>query len=167
MSLKSKGEYDNIVKDINNNEEFLKINNEAHHGISRYTHSVRVAKVTYIVTKFLHLDYNKATRAALIHDFFTNEEVGNDIDSSKRMCKHPQIAATNAKREFGIGALEENIISSHMFPLTPTQLPKYPESFVVSCADKGVAVYELYKFKFNTLVNVALIFIFNMITIQK
>jgi uncharacterized protein len=167
MSLRQKIDYNDIVKDIMNNNEFLLLDKEAHHGISRLAHSIRVAKTTYKVTKFLHLDYIKSTRAALLHDFFRNEEVGDNADSTERLCKHPLIAVKNAKKYYEIGTLEENIISSHMFPLNPTRPPKYAESYVVSFADKSVATYEMYRFKFNTLVNVALLFIFNIITIQK
>ena len=167
MSLKQKAEYDSIIKDIIKNEKFLRIDSEIHHGISRLSHSERVAKMAYTISKKLKLDYVKTTRAALLHDFYTNEDVGSDVNSAKRMCKHPEVAAKNAKENFEITSLEENIIKSHMFPLTPTQFPKYKESVIVGLADKTVATYELYKFKFNTLVNVSLLFIFNMITIQK
>ena len=39
--------------------------NESHHGVSRYDHSLRVAGMTYKISKLLKQDYVSATRAAL------------------------------------------------------------------------------------------------------
>ena len=74
MSLKQTYEFDQIVNDITNHERFLDLKHELHHGISRYEHSLRVAKVTYQISKKLHLDYERATRAALLHDFLQKKK---------------------------------------------------------------------------------------------
>jgi len=68
-------EFDSIINDIKNHPEFLKLKDEFHHGISRYEHSLRVSKMVYQMTKKLNLNYERATRAALLHDFFFNEDV--------------------------------------------------------------------------------------------
>ena len=66
-------EFKTICKDILELNEFNKLKDVSHHGISRYNHSMRVSYYTYLITKKLHLNYKKATRAALLHDFFTDE----------------------------------------------------------------------------------------------
>ena len=63
-------EFKNIISSIESNEEFQKLKNIKHHGITRYEHSLRVAYYSYKVTKLLHLDYKDTTEAALLHDFF-------------------------------------------------------------------------------------------------
>ena len=55
---------------------------------------------------------------------------------------HPSYAAANAKRDFGIGEKEENIIRSHMWPLTVTKLPKCREAVIVCIADKLTSATE-------------------------
>ncbi|MCD8018619.1 MAG: hypothetical protein LUF92_03280 [Clostridiales bacterium] len=55
--------------------------------------------------------------------------------------RHPMIAADNAKQDYGINDIEENIIKRHMFPLTPIP-PKYKEARIVCIADKYCAVLE-------------------------
>ena len=50
-------EYTKIVNHIMENEEFLKINNCKHHGITRLEHSLRVSYYSYKIAKFMHSDY--------------------------------------------------------------------------------------------------------------
>ena len=51
-------EYNNIVQNILENEEFNKIKKIEHHGISRFDHSLKVSYYAYRVAKFLKLDIN-------------------------------------------------------------------------------------------------------------
>ena len=63
-----------ISHDIIKKEKYLSLKTEYHHGLTRYMHSLRVAKYTYIITKILKLNYIEATRAALLHDYFNELE---------------------------------------------------------------------------------------------
>ena len=139
--------YEDLTKDIMANRKFQKIALESHHGITRMDHSQRVARNTYKVCVKLGLDYESATRAALVHDFFTNEEF---ICFKYLGCAviHPEIALANANQEFELNEIEKNIIESHMFPLNTT-LPRYKEAWVVTLTDKVVATYEYLTNKFS------------------
>lgn len=163
MSVKQKSEFNSICEDILNNSEFKKLDEQIHHGITRYDHSLRVARNTYKISKALRLDYKSATRGALIHDFFLDTEFSEE---DNRLKLHPEIAVINAKKHFNINYKEENIIKSHMFPLNKT-LPKCAESWLVSTVDKVVALVEGYRFKFYLQICILAIFFFNMITLQK
>ena len=66
-------EFFEIIKPIIENEEFQKLKNIKHHGITRYNHCMRVAYYSYKVTKSLHLDYREVTVAAMLHDFFLED----------------------------------------------------------------------------------------------
>ena len=165
MSRAEKLDFDHIVKDILTNEEFKKLDTELHHGITRYNHSLRVAKATYKCAKALKLDYKEATRAALMHDFYINEQF-EGTPASKVLSKHPDQAALNSKKHFNISELQENIIRSHMFPMSK-EMPKFKESWVVTAVDKSVAAYEMYRFKASLYVSIFAIFIFNLITMQR
>lgn len=120
-------------------DEFNELKNINHHGITRYDHSIRVAYFTYLVTRFLHMNYEEATIAALLHDFFTdevNEELG-----IFRLRRHPKHALNNASKYFCLSDLQKDIISTHMFPITFTP-PKYLESWIVDIVDDISAIYE-------------------------
>lgn len=145
--MKKELSFDNIAKDILDNKKFQKISYESHHGITRMEHSMRVARNVYKISKKLKLDYVSATRAAILHDFFTNKEFGTHHGLIQGVV-HPDIALANAKGEFNLNKIEENAIEAHMFPLSMT-LPKYKESWILTVVDKTVAIYEYFSYKFN------------------
>lgn len=128
-----------IIKPILKNKEFLKLKDIKHHGISRYDHCLRVAYFTYCVCKKLHLHYEEATTAALLHDFFIDEV--KEEGKIAKLRKHPAYAVANAKKYFSITDLQEDIIKCHMFPITFTP-PKYLESWIVDIVDDLSAIYE-------------------------
>ncbi len=165
MSLTKTSEFNEIINDIINKQEFEALKDELHHGVSRYHHCLRVAKGTYLLTKKFNLDYERATRAALLHDFFTNEDT-KEYKAVTTLKIHPDVAVINAKKYFDIDKMQENVIASHMFPICKVK-PKYKEAWITSCVDKAVAAYEMYRFKASLVMGVWLIFIFNLIFIQK
>ena len=117
MSLSKKMEFEIIVEDILNNDKFKSLSRELHHGISRYEHSLRVAKYSYNVATILHMkNYKEITRAALLHDFYDDVDLGNDTPY-ERLYTHPHMAVVNAKKYFELNETQENIIESHMFPI--------------------------------------------------
>lgn len=167
MTKKQDNDFYTICADILENEKFKQLGNELHHGISRYTHSLRVAQLTYRFTKLLHMKNSKSTtRAALLHDFYLEKDFKNQENKVKMLSVHPILAAENAKKYYNINELEENIIRSHMFPIKG-EVPKYKESWIVSLMDKSAAIYEMSCFKTGLALNIMLLFIFNLLTIQR
>ena len=137
--------FDSIAAEIINSEKYQSLKGENHHGLSRYDHSLRVAKNTYRLSKKMKLDYVSATRGALLHDYFTNEEYRN-TKGVKKYSMHPVIALNNALREYDLNPIEENVIVSHMYPMGKTK-PNCKESWLVTGVDKSVAIYECVRYK--------------------
>lgn len=141
--------YANIIENIMENEEFLKIDDCPHHGITRLEHSLRVSYFSYKISKKMRLNVEQTTEAALLHDFF----IKDDLTKGKQKLSvfyHPKKCLENANKHFELTDLQQDIIYSHMFPLTPTRPPKYMESWIVSFVDKGVAIYEFIKSYYKT-----------------
>jgi len=159
-----KADFEAISSEIITHQEYLKLTNEIHHGITRYEHSLRVAKSTYRIAKALKLDYVSATRAALLHDFFVNDDVAEYKVLGKGI-NHPKQAVVNAKAHFGINAKEENAIITHMFPLT-LKMPSTKEGIIVNLADTGVGIYECSKYKLSMTASIWMLFIINIITFK-
>lgn len=152
-------EFFKIIKPILENKEFQKMGNIRHHGITRLDHSIRVAYFSYLITKKLHLDYKETTKAALLHDFFL-EEVENKNAIKKLRC-HPKYAVDNAKKHFEISDKQEDIIKTHMFPVTFIP-PKYAESWIVDLIDDIASIYER-SYSVKKEIQAATIFIFVLV----
>lgn len=136
------GEFYNLTKDILMHDEFLKLKEISHHGMTRYHHSLRVAKVSYKISKSLHLNYQSCVRAALLHDFFLEDNLILNVGGRIKMIfKHPDYALEQAEKYFELSDLEKDIISTHMFPIGK-KIPKYLESWIVDIVDDVVAIYE-------------------------
>lgn len=156
--------FDLIANDIINSDKFQSLKDDPHHGITRYEHVMRVAKLTYKVSKHMDVDYVSATRGALLHDYFNDSDYHN-THGLKKGAMHPVIALNNARREYKLNSKEENIIASHMYPLGNVK-PNCKESWIVTCADKSVAIYECGTYKFKEQVALWILFIINIIRIS-
>ena len=140
--MQKKEEFENTFSDYINHPKVSEMKNYSHHGINRYDHSYRVALHTYRITKLFHLNYESATKAAILHDFFLDEvENKNAIE---RLTDHPDVDVSNAKKYFNINEMEEDIIKKHMFPIT-TSPPKYMEGWIVDFVDDYVSIFERIK----------------------
>ncbi|MBO4927215.1 MAG: HD domain-containing protein [Clostridiales bacterium] len=115
------------------------------HGSSNcYDHSVSVAKASLYIAMLLpfHFKMEQLVRGALLHDYFLYDW---HVTKPEKLhgFSHPHTACRNAKRDFDITPLEENIIKRHMFPLTPVP-PRFKESYLVTLADKYIATKEFF-----------------------
>lgn len=166
MTKKSKKEFDSLVEDITNNQEFNKLDKELHHGITRYEHSMRVARHTYVIGKMLHLKtLNETTRAALLHDFYINDDL-KDQSGAKKLATHPSVALQNSLKYYDLNEIQQDIIKSHMFPCNLI-VPKYKESWLVSTIDKSVGLYEMLRFKVSLYTGIYLLFLFEIIKLPR
>ena len=139
----NKDEFDSIVKDIDEHKEFQKTKSIIHHCSNRYEHSRRVAYKSYVISKRLGLDYIETARAGMLHDFFLVDN--KDIhfrDKITTLVNHPKYALKYSEKFFDLSEKEKNIIVSHMFPILPTRVPKYLESWIVNLVDDYVAIKE-------------------------
>ena len=166
MKKASKIDFEYICEDILNNERFKSLDKELHHGITRYQHSMHVAKTTYFfLDLFKSKKKNDVTKAALLHDFYNDEEI-DEYNAVEKLNVHPTIALKNAKANFNINEIQEDIIVNHMFPSTKS-IPKTKYGWLVSFVDKGVAIYEMAHYKAIMQLGVLLLFVFNIISIHN
>lgn len=165
INIEKDERYFSIIDNIIYDKEFYKLNQIEHHGITRYTHSVRVSYYSYKLCKLLKLDYVDAARAGLLHDFYISKENRTTKERFLETFTHPKKAMEHALEIYGINGREADIIRSHMFPFT-TSIPKYAESWIVVLVDKVVGSAEFCKKFEKELVytaNVFMLFFINMI----
>lgn len=164
-SVKNDLKYIRIVKDILNNNEFNKIKNIEHHGITRFEHSLKVSYYSYKVAKTLRLDYKQVARGGLLHDFFLSDDDRSLKDKFLSTFVHPKKAENNAAKYFNITEKEADMIRGHMFPINLT-IPRYAESWVVNIVDKVVGLYEFgmkFSKQFRYASNLYLLFLINVL----
>ena len=104
-------EYIDIVKDILDNEEFLKLKFYRHHDNTRLDHSLKVSYNAYKLAKKLSLDYKAVARAGLLHDFFYGDlRYLNVIERKYMLNSHPYFAYYNASKIVELNEKEKNMI---------------------------------------------------------
>lgn len=132
-------DYYSIIKDYYETPCVQTLKNIPHHKSSnRLEHSLRVSYKAYKLAKKKHLDYESTAIAGLLHDLYFNRinEMKTYKDKISLLTNdHPKDAVRNAKKNFELNKLEEDIILSHMWPISK-YVPKYKESFIVGYADK-------------------------------
>lgn len=153
-------EYSEIYEEFEKNSEFKKLSENIHHGLTRLEHVNRVAKWSFYLSKLFKLDTKSVTRGALLHDFFTSDDI-NRKNYKDFLKEHPLIALENSKKYFEINKIEEDIICKHMYPITRKK-PKYRESILVSSVDKVVSCYEAFRFQAATAVGIMILFLYNI-----
>lgn len=137
--------YDEL-KFICDNTRILESGNHVQHGsVSVLLHSVAIAYYSHSVSRVFKISVSEKEliRGALLHDYFLYDW---HIKEGKRPLHgpyHPKIALENARRNLELTKVEEDIISRHMFPLTPVP-PKYKESILVCLVDKACSIYEIF-----------------------
>ena len=128
------------------NSRFSQTKNFMQHGsTSVYTHCISVAYTSCMIAAKLNLkvDVPKMVRGALLHDYFLYDWHECDKPLWLHGFTHPKCALANACRDFEISSLERDIISRHMFPLTP--IPPYSkEGWIVILADKYCFFREMF-----------------------
>ena len=113
--------------------------NFTQHGTTTvFEHCVSVAKFSLLMAYYLErtmkikVDRDSLVRAALLHDYFLYDWHDKTIPGHNiHGFTHPRTAMLNADRDFGLNAVEKDIISKHMFPLT-FMPPRYRESVLVT-----------------------------------
>lgn len=141
-------EFLDIVSDLINTPEFLKLYDCTHHyGVSRGQHCINVAYYSFVLCKKLNLNYVAAARAGLLHDLFYYDWHDSGLGIVGHAFKHSKIALQNAEKITELSDLERDIIKNHMW-LCGRMWPRHRESYIVSMADKVCAVWEVgYSFK--------------------
>ncbi len=175
--MKLNKEYKEITKDILENENYLTLKDDIHHGSSRYDHCKRVSYLSYLVSKLLKGNAYDAAISGLLHDFFhgnasTCEEVS--------YVKHPLVSVNNAKKYFHINEKEESIIKTHMyhyallkdkFPFinkrekvnSKEYKPQSKDGYIVCACDLAVSIYETLIFKARYKTCIYILFAINLI----
>lgn len=137
-------EFDNAVRDLLEKPEVQNLRRYRHHQrTNRYEHTLRVARWSFRAARWLGLDERSAARGAVLHDlFFHDKTCRPEGYRGSALVHHPEEAAENARQLTELSPKEENIILSHMWPLS-RHAPHSPEAVLVNLVDDVVSVGDL------------------------
>ena len=142
MKKFSQNEFKNIIEDLLKTKEVQALKDIKHHNTSRFEHCLEVAYRGYVWASLLGFDYVSVARAGLLHDLFFYSTNDCDYTMREHLKIHPLIALENARKITNINDLEANIILSHMYLISNSERPIYPESKIICIADKYSSVQE-------------------------
>ena len=173
-------EYNALAKDILNNEHFLSLKKDNHHGTNKYDHCKRVSYVSYKLAKVFNANCESTVKCGLLHDFFFGERTHKEENS---YLNHPKTSAINAKKYFNITDKEAKDIETHMFhhvlvkKILPfvnykekakikDNKPVSKEGAIICFSDLLVSVYEFEKYRLRYGISVFALFILNLFIIH-
>ena len=134
-----------ILDDLSRNETVRQMcRYRQHGGVSTFDHCRNVAGMSLRMNRRFHLHSDEAAlvRGAMLHDFYLYDWHMPDPSHRLHGFCHPERAARNDVSYFNAGVKEQQIIRSHMWPLTLTKIPRCREAWIVCLADKCCAVTE-------------------------
>lgn len=135
-------EYRQCVEDLITSPVVLSMQDFVQHSnLSCLEHCINVSYKSYILCKYLNLNYRFAARGGLLHDLFLYDWYTSKPENGLHAFTHPAEALKNANMYFNLNDVEKDIIAKHMWPLT-LKPPKYRESLIVSLVDKYCAFTE-------------------------
>ncbi|MBQ4183166.1 MAG: HD domain-containing protein [Bacilli bacterium] len=126
-------------------ERFLILKSFVQHRTSNtYDHCLNVTRIALSMAKEFRVkvDIASLVRGCLLHDYYGY--AWRDTKPRWHGHRHPRLAAENAKRDFGINALEENMILGHMWPINFFVFSKSREAFILTLADKMATLEEVF-----------------------
>ena len=85
-----------------------------------------------------------------MHDYFLYDWHVPDKAHMLHGFTHPKVAFKNASLAFKLNDREKDIITKHMFPLTPIP-PHFKESWIVTISDKICSLMEIFHLKYRLL----------------
>lgn len=140
-----------ILEKYDQHPEVQRMREFIQHGdVTTYQHCKNVVLVSFWLNRRFHLGADETSLAvgAFLHDFYLYDwHKRKSFQGLRRLFEmhgfsHPGSACVNARNYFQITQKEQNIIQSHMWPLTFRHMPTCREAVIVCLADKYCAVVE-------------------------
>lgn len=138
-------ELDRFLLKYRGHEKIQEMRRYIQHGaITTYDHAERVTALCFLLNRRWHLgaDERALVLGAFMHDFYLYDWHVNDKSHRLHGYHHPDTSCENAIRYFHVDAQVQQMIRSHMWPLTITHVPGSREAWILCLADKYISLSE-------------------------
>jgi len=145
ISKEEKQELENLYQTYLNDPKVKRMQDiRIHRGSNCYIHCFKVAKLAIkrAIKRKKKLDLKAILVGAILHDYYLYDWRTNKKLKKKHAKNHPKIAAANARKDFNISPLVNDIILTHMWPYNFKMFPKTTEARIVMNADNHIATKE-------------------------
>ena len=135
--------YLSCVDDLLSTKQVSSMKQWKHHfSVTTYDHSLFVSYVSFRLARRLRCDYRMSARMGLLHDLYLYDGRDSSAHPGNQCFDHPVAALNNARMLVKMNEKEENIIISHMWPLSKIRR-RSKEALIVNIADKCCATVEV------------------------
>ena len=141
-----KEEFFKILQELEENPDVQKLQEfSQHNGNTTFQHCHNVAVCSFYLAEKWNWDVDLETLAtgAMLHDYYLYGTEQASLNPYRHGITHPQTALENARECFDLNPKMENIIRSHMWPLSLSKLPHSKEAILVNISDKFCAFHEM------------------------
>lgn len=138
-------ELDHFLRAYRTHEKIQEMRRYIQHGaITTYDHAERVTTMCFWLNRRLHLgaDERALVLGAYLHDFYLYDWHVNDKSHRLHGYHHPDTSCENAVHYFHVDQRIQQMIRSHMWPLTITRVPVSREAWILCLADKYISISE-------------------------
>ena len=147
LTSEEKKELEEIYQRFLHDEKVMRMQDiQMHRGSSCYIHSFRVAKLCVKkaarYNRYTFKDLKNVLVASILHDYYLYDWREHHELKKNHGRRHPLVACANAVRDFNIPIEVQEIIKTHMWPLTPKLYPKTKEAKLVNRMDNHIATRE-------------------------
>ena len=144
--MERREEFFKILQDLEENPEIQKLRQYSQHkGNNTFQHCHNVAVYSfYLAEKWnWNVDLQSLAMGAMLHDYYLYGTKEASVNPYRHGITHPKTALKNARERFELDAKTENIIRSHMWPLSFLKWPHSKEALLINIADKYCAFQEI------------------------
>ena len=142
LSAEERDRLEELLAPYKRDADVLSMKRFTQHGsVSTFDHCQAVAELSYLLARRLpwKVDEKIVAAGAFLHDFYLYDWHGSGWRHSYR---HAGRACENAVARFGIDEATQEVIRCHMWPISPTRVPRTWEAVIVGLSDKLVSLHE-------------------------
>lgn len=144
--MERREEFLKILQQLEENPDIQRLRQYSQHrGNNTFQHCHNVAVYSFYLAEKWNWDVNleRLAMGAMLHDYYLYGTKEAALKPYRHGITHPKTALKNAREHFELDAKTENIIRSHMWPLSFSKFPRSKEAVLINIADKYCAFQEM------------------------